>query len=66
MENIFEMEINIILVNLKIIYQKEKVLNIIQMVIYYMKVILLMVNLMVMENIIIMMDIILLDNIKMM
>ena len=51
--------------NLKIIYLMEKVLNIIQMVIYYMKVILLMVNLMVMENIIMMMEIILLDNGKM-
>ena len=65
MENIFGMMINIIKVNLKIIYQMEKVLNIIQMVIFYMKVILLMVNLKEMENIMMKVEIIILDNGKM-
>ena len=57
--------VNIIKVNIKIIYQMEKVLNIIQMEIYYMKVILLMENLMEKENIIMIMVCILLENIKM-
>ena len=43
----------------------KKVLNIIQMEIYYIKVILLMENLMEMENIIMIMVCILLENIKM-
>ena len=51
MENIYMMMAIIIQVILKIIYQMVKALNIIKMAIYYMKVILLMVNLMDMENI---------------
>ena len=57
--------VNIIKANIKIINQMEKVLNIIQMEIYYMKVILLMENLMEKENIIMIMVCILLENIKM-
>ena len=53
MEFIFEKMVNIIKEDSKIIYQMEKVLNIIQMVIYYMMVFLLMVNLMEMENILV-------------
>ena len=51
MDNIYKMMVNIILENLKIIFQMEKELNIIQMEIYYMMVILKMVNLKEMENI---------------
>ena len=65
MGNIFGMMINIIQENFKIIYQMAKALNIIQMVIFYMKVILLMVYLKVMENIFMIMVIILLGHIKM-
>ena len=53
MEFIFGKMVNIIKEDSKIIYQMEKVLNIIQMVIYYMMVFLLMVNLMEMENILV-------------
>ena len=65
MINIFGKMVNIIKVNIKIINQMEKVLNIIQMEIYYMKAILLMENLMEKENIIMIMVCILLENIKM-
>ena len=65
MINIFGKMVNIIKVNIKIINQMEKVLNIIQMEIYYMKVILLMENLMEKENTIMIMVCILLENIKM-
>ena len=53
MEFIFGKMVNIIKEDSKIIYLMEKVLNIIQMVIYYMMVFLLMVNLMEMENILV-------------
>ena len=58
MENIYIMMVNIILVNLKIIFQMERELNIIQMEKYYMKVILLMAYLKEMENIFVKMVII--------
>ena len=65
MEFIFGKMVNIIKEDSKIIYLMEKVLNIIQMVIYYMMVFLLMVNLMEMENIFGRMVFIILDNGKM-
>ena len=65
MENIFGKMINIIQVNIRIIYHLEKEKNIIQMEIYYMKVILLMVNLKEMENIFMKIENIIQDNLKM-
>ena len=57
--NIFGKMVNIMKVNLKMIYQMEKELNIILMEIYYMKVIFLMENLKEKVNIFMMMVIIL-------
>ena len=56
---------NIIQVNLKMIYQMVKELNIIKMEIYYMKVILLMENLKEMEKLFQIMVYIIQDNLKM-
>ena len=56
---------NIIQVNLKMIYQMVKELNIIKMEIYYMKVILLMENLKEMEKLFLIMVYIIQDNLKM-
>ena len=64
MKNIFGKMVNIIWVNLKIIYHMEKESNTIQMEIFYTKAILLMINLKEMENIFMRMVDILQDNIK--
>ena len=65
MENIFGKMVNIIQVNLKIIYQMVKVLNIIKMEIYYMMVFGLMVSQKEMENLLEKMVDIIQDNLKM-
>ena len=65
MENIYILMVNIIQVNLKIIFQMEKELNIIQMAKYYMKVILFTDYLKEMENIFGKMVIIIQENGKM-
>ena len=65
MENIFGKMLNIMQVNLKMIYQMEKEQNIIRIQKPYMKVILLMANLKEMENIFMKMEIIIQGNLKM-
>ena len=65
MGKLFMKMVNIIQVNLKIIYQMEKELYIIQMEIYYMKVIILMIKEKEMENIFMKMVNIIQVNVKM-